>query len=141
MYEVGFNHFFRGPDAPGGGDQLFVQGHASPGIYARAFLEGVLSEDQLDGFRQELSHPAGSLPSYPHPRLMPDVLAVPDGVDGPGPAATRSTRRGSTATCSTAGSRTPASSACGRSSATARHDEPESLGNIGAGARARAWTT
>ena len=52
----GFNHFFRGQDHPGGGDQVFFQGHASPGIYARAFLEGRLTEDQLDGFRQEKSH-------------------------------------------------------------------------------------
>ena len=56
LYEVGFNHFFRGKDHPGGGDQVFFQGHASPGMYARAFLEGRLSEDRLDGFRQEKSH-------------------------------------------------------------------------------------
>ena len=77
LYEVGFNHFFRGRNHPGGGDQIFFQGHASPGIYARAFLEGRLSEQQLDGFRQELSHPAGGLPSYPHPRLMPDFWEFP----------------------------------------------------------------
>src|SRR6478736_3709887 len=57
LYEVGFNHFFRGKDHPGGGDSIFIQGHASPGIYARAFLEGRLSTDRLDGFRQEHSHP------------------------------------------------------------------------------------
>ena len=74
LYEVGFNHFFRGRDAEGGGDQIYFQGHASPGIYARAFLEGRLGQAQLDGFRQEVSHAArgGGLPSYPHPRLMPD---------------------------------------------------------------------
>ena len=55
LYEVGFNHFFRGPDGPGGGDQVFVQGHAAPGIYARAFLEGFLSKAQLDHFRREVS--------------------------------------------------------------------------------------
>ena len=77
LYEVGFNHFFRGKDHPGGGDQIFFQGHASPGMYARAFLEGRLTEDQLDGFRQELSHPGGGLPSYPHPRLMPDFWEFP----------------------------------------------------------------
>ena len=66
LYEVGFNHFFRGRNHPGGGDQIYFQGHASPGIYARAFLEGRMSEDQLDGFRQELSHPGGGLSSYPH---------------------------------------------------------------------------
>ena len=77
LYEVGFNHFFRGKNHPGGGDQIFFQGHASPGMYARAFLEGRLSEHQLDGFRQELSHPGGGLPSYPHPRLMPDFWEFP----------------------------------------------------------------
>ncbi|MGB7963974.1 MAG: pyruvate dehydrogenase (acetyl-transferring), homodimeric type, partial [Propionicimonas sp.] len=56
LYEVGFNHFFRGKDHPGGGDQVFFQGHASPGMYARAFLEGRLDEIDLDGFRQEKSH-------------------------------------------------------------------------------------
>jgi pyruvate dehydrogenase E1 component len=77
LYEVGFNHFFRGKNHPGGGDQIFYQGHASPGMYARAYLEGRLSEQQLDGFRQELSHPGGGLPSYPHPRLMPDFWEFP----------------------------------------------------------------
>ena len=85
LYEVGFNHFFRGPDAPGGGDQVFFQGHASPGIYARAFLEGRLTEGQLDGFRQELSHPDGGLPSYPHPRLMPWFWQFPTVSMGLGP--------------------------------------------------------
>jgi pyruvate dehydrogenase E1 component len=77
LYEVGFNHFFRGRNHPGGGDQIFYQGHASPGMYARAFLEGRLTEQQLDGFRQELSHPGGGLPSYPHPRLMPNFWEFP----------------------------------------------------------------
>ncbi|MGC4855929.1 pyruvate dehydrogenase (acetyl-transferring), homodimeric type [Micromonospora sp. DT4] len=77
LYEVGFNHFFRGKNHPGGGDQIFYQGHASPGMYARAFLEGRLSEHELDGFRQELSHPGGGLPSYPHSRLMPDFWEFP----------------------------------------------------------------
>ncbi|WP_241995429.1 pyruvate dehydrogenase (acetyl-transferring), homodimeric type [Kribbella antiqua] len=78
LYEVGFNHFFRGKDHPGGGDQVFIQGHASPGMYARAFLEGRLSADQLDGFRQEVSRGAHQgLSSYPHPRLMPDFWEFP----------------------------------------------------------------
>src|SRR5690606_35883972 len=77
LYEVGFNHFFRGRNHPGGGDQAFFQGHASPGISARAFLAGRLTEQQLDGFRQELSHPGGGLPSYPHPRLMRDFWEFP----------------------------------------------------------------
>jgi len=77
LYEVGFNHFFRGRNHPGGGDQVYFQGHASPGIYARAYLEGRLSEQRLDGFRQELSAAAGGLPSYPHPRLMRDFWEYP----------------------------------------------------------------
>jgi pyruvate dehydrogenase E1 component len=77
LYEVGLNHFFKGQDHPSGGDQVFFQGHASPGPYARAFLEGRLSADQLDGFRQEKSHLAGSLSSYPHPRLMPEFWQFP----------------------------------------------------------------
>jgi pyruvate dehydrogenase E1 component len=85
LYEVGYNHFFRGKSHPGGGDQIFFQGHASPGMYARAYLEGRLTTDQLDGFRQELSHRAGGLPSYPHPRLMPDFWEFPTVSMGLGP--------------------------------------------------------
>ena len=85
LYEVGFNHFFKGPDHPEGADQLFFQGHASPGMYARAFVEGRLTEAQMDGFRQELSHPAGGLPSYPHPRLMPWFWQFPTVSMGLGP--------------------------------------------------------
>jgi pyruvate dehydrogenase E1 component len=85
LYEVGFNHFFRGQDHPGGGDQIFFQGHASPGMYARAFLEGRFNENQLDGFRQELSHKGGGLSSYPHPRLMPDFWQFPTVSMGIGP--------------------------------------------------------
>ncbi|HWG95169.1 MAG TPA: pyruvate dehydrogenase (acetyl-transferring), homodimeric type [Mycobacteriales bacterium] len=90
LYEVGFNHFFRGKAGleEGGdgssGDQVFIQGHASPGIYARAFLEGRLTAEQLDGFRQE-SRREGSLPSYPHPRLMPDFWEFPTVSMGLGP--------------------------------------------------------
>ena len=86
LYEVGLNHFFRGKDHPGGGDQVYFQGHASPGVYARAFLEGRLTEHQLDGFRQERSHPGGGMPSYPHPRLMPDFWEFPTVSMGLGPA-------------------------------------------------------
>ncbi|BCB84124.1 pyruvate dehydrogenase (acetyl-transferring), homodimeric type [Phytohabitans suffuscus] len=87
LYEVGMNHFFRGKNHPGGGDHIFFQGHASPGMYARAFLEGRLGEERLDGFRQELSHagPGGGLPSYPHPRLMPDFWEFPTVSMGLGP--------------------------------------------------------
>jgi pyruvate dehydrogenase E1 component len=85
LYEVGFNHFFRGKEHAGGGDQIFFQGHASPGMYARAFMEGRLTEKQLDGFRQELSHDGGGLSSYPHPRLMPNFWEFPTVSMGIGP--------------------------------------------------------
>lgn len=85
LYEVGFNHFFRGADAEGGGDQIFIQGHASPGIYARSFLEGRLDEQQLDGFRQEKSRAPHALSSYPHPRLMPEYWQFPTVSMGLGP--------------------------------------------------------
>ncbi|MFT4306282.1 MAG: pyruvate dehydrogenase (acetyl-transferring), homodimeric type [Microbacterium sp.] len=85
LYEVGFNYFFRGLDHPSGGDQVFFQGHASPGMYARSFLEGRLTEAQLDGFRQEKSAAPNGLPSYPHPRLMPDYWQFPTVSMGLGP--------------------------------------------------------
>ncbi|AOH44796.1 pyruvate dehydrogenase (acetyl-transferring), homodimeric type [Propionibacterium sp. NM47_B9-13] len=85
LYEVGQNHFWRGQDAPGGGDQVFFQGHAAPGMYARAFLEGRLSEDDLDGFRQEKSKAGHGLPSYPHPRMLPHFWQFPTVSMGLGP--------------------------------------------------------
>ncbi|OSQ26982.1 pyruvate dehydrogenase (acetyl-transferring), homodimeric type [Corynebacterium diphtheriae] len=85
LYEVGFNHFFRGKDHPGGGDHVFFHGHASPGMYARAFMEGRLTEDDLDGFRQEVSRPQGGLPSYPHPHGMKDFWEFPTVSMGLGP--------------------------------------------------------
>ncbi|CAI9411015.1 pyruvate dehydrogenase (acetyl-transferring), homodimeric type [Aestuariimicrobium sp. T2.26MG-19.2B] len=84
LYEVGLNHFWRGKDHPGGGDQIFFQGHASPGMYARGFLEGRLSEEQMDAFRQEKSKPH-PLPSYPHPRQMPEFWEFPTVSMGIGP--------------------------------------------------------
>jgi pyruvate dehydrogenase E1 component len=83
LYEVGFNHFFRGKDE-GSGDQVFFQGHAAPGFYSRAFLEGRLTESQLDHFRREVVRGAG-LSSYPHPRLMPDFWEFPTVSMGLGP--------------------------------------------------------
>lgn len=79
LWEVGLNHFFRGPDAPGGGDQVFFQGHSAEGLYSRAFLEGRLSEADLMTFRQEVSRPGGGrgLSSYAHPRSMPDFWQFP----------------------------------------------------------------
>ena len=71
LYEIGYNHFFKGPDHPNGADLVFFQGHASPGMYARAYLEGRLSEKNLENFRRELSK-EGGLSSYPHPWLMPE---------------------------------------------------------------------
>jgi pyruvate dehydrogenase E1 component len=84
LYEVGFNHFFRGPDDKSGGDQIYFQGHASPGIYARAYLEGRLTTEQVENFRQELE-PGGGLSSYPHPWLMPNFWQFPTVSMGLGP--------------------------------------------------------
>src|ERR671923_6709 len=85
LYDVGFNHFFRGKDEGDGGDQIFFQGHASPGVYARAFLLDRLSEAQLDAFRQEKSKAPNGLSSYPHPRMMPDFWEFPTVSMGLGP--------------------------------------------------------
>jgi len=83
LYDVGFNHFFHGKTKSHGGDLIYFQGHASPGIYARAFLEGRLSEEQLYSFRQEVN--GNGLPSYPHPWLMPDFWQFPTVSMGLGP--------------------------------------------------------
>jgi pyruvate dehydrogenase E1 component len=84
LYEVGFNHFFRGREQANEGDVVYFQGHGSPGIYARAFLEGRLSVEQLENFRRELK-PGGGLSSYPHPWLMPDFWEFPTVSMGLGP--------------------------------------------------------
>ncbi|MFP4288341.1 MAG: pyruvate dehydrogenase (acetyl-transferring), homodimeric type [Bacteroidales bacterium] len=84
LLEVGFNHFFKGGDKDEPADIIYFQGHASPGIYARSFLEGRLNETQLHNFRQELRK-EGGLPSYPHPRLMPDYWQFPTVSMGLGP--------------------------------------------------------
>jgi pyruvate dehydrogenase E1 component len=83
LYEVGFNHFWHAPSEEHGGDLVYMQGHSSPGVYARAFLEGRLTEDQLRGFRQEVSR--DGLSSYPHPWLMPDFWQFPTVSMGLGP--------------------------------------------------------
>jgi len=132
LYEVGFNHFFRGKDAPGGGDQIFIQGHGSPGVYARAYLEGRLSAEHLDGFRQE-SLPHG-LPSYPHPRLMPGFWEFPTVSMGLGPLQAIYQARfnrylSHRGIKDTSGSRVWAFLGDGEM------DEPESLGAIGVAAR------
>jgi len=84
LYEVAFNHFFHGKDAPDGGDQVYFQGHAAPGIYARAYLEGRISREQLQNFRRELRE-GGGLPSYPHPRSLPEFWEFPTVSMGLGP--------------------------------------------------------
>lgn len=83
MLGIGFNHFWKGPDHPKGHDLLFIQGHSSPGIYARAYLEGRISEDQLNNFRREVD--GNGLSSYPHPKLMPDFWQFPTVSMGLGP--------------------------------------------------------
>ncbi|MGH1448263.1 MAG: pyruvate dehydrogenase (acetyl-transferring), homodimeric type [Pseudomonadaceae bacterium] len=83
LYDIGFNYFFKAPTEEHGGDLVFFQGHASPGIYARAFLEGRISEDQLNNFRQETD--GKGLSSYPHPWLMPDFWQFPTVSMGLGP--------------------------------------------------------
>lgn len=83
LYETGFNHFFKGPNGQNGGDLLYIQGHSSPGIYARAFLEGRISEEQLGKFRQEVN--GGGLSSYPHPWLMGEFWQFPTVSMGLGP--------------------------------------------------------
>ncbi len=83
LYDVGFNHFWRAPTPEHGGDMVFFQGHSAPGMYARAFLEGRLTEEDLDKFRQEVD--GGGLSSYPHPWLMPDFWQFPTVSMGLGP--------------------------------------------------------
>jgi pyruvate dehydrogenase E1 component len=85
LYEIGFNHFFRGKDGGTPGDHVYFQGHAAPGIYARAFLEGRLTADDLDHFRREIGRGGRGLSSYPHPRLMPDFWEFPTVSMGLGP--------------------------------------------------------
>ncbi len=135
LYEVGFNHFFRGKDGPdgGAGDQVFYQGHAAPGMYARAFLEGRLSEDQLDHFRRE-SVPGQGLSSYPHPRLMPDFWEFPTVSMGLGPISAVYQARfnrylANRGLADTSGSRVWAFLGDGEM------DEPESLGALSLAAR------
>jgi pyruvate dehydrogenase E1 component len=85
LYEIGFNHFFHGKDNGTPGDHVYFQGHAAPGIYARAYLEGRLSEDDLNHFRHEIGRDGRGLSSYPHPRLMPDFWEYPTVSMGLGP--------------------------------------------------------
>ena len=85
LYEIGFNHFFKGKDSGSPGDHIYFQGHAAPGVYARAFLERRLNEEDLDSFRREIGREGRGLSSYPHPRLMPDFWEFPTVSMGLGP--------------------------------------------------------
>jgi len=132
LYEVGFQHFFRGPYHEGGGDQVYFQGHAAPGIYARAFLEGRLGIEHLERFRREVE--VGGLPSYPHPRLMPDFWEFPTVSMGLGPLAAIYQARfnryiESRGITRTSGGRVWAFVGDGET------DEPESLGSLWLAAR------
>jgi pyruvate dehydrogenase E1 component len=132
LYEVGFNHFFRGND-DATGDQVFFQGHAAPGIYARAFLEGRISKEQLDHFRREALWPGG-LSSYPHPRLMPEFWQFPTVSMGLGPMNAIYQARfnrylAARGLADTAGSRVWAFLGDGEM------DEPEAIGALGLAAR------
>ena len=134
LYEVGFNHFFRGRDDGGAGDQIFFQGHAAPGIYARAFLEGRISEEQLDHFRRETGGPGTGLASYPHPRTMPDFWQFPTVSMGLGPMTAVYQARfnrylAARGIADTSASRVWAFVGDGEM------DEPESLGALGLAAR------
>src|SRR3990170_3616348 len=134
LYEVGFNHFFRGRDDGGAGDQIFFQGHAAPGIYARAYLEGRLSAEQLDHFRRETGGPGTGLSSYPHPRTMPDFWQFPTVSMGLGPMSAIYQARfnrylAARGIADTAASRVWAFTGDGEM------DEPESLGALGLAAR------
>ena len=128
LFEVGFNHFFHArSDGSHGGDLVFFQPHSAPGVYARAFLEGRLSENDLAHYRQELTraraHGARGLSSYPHPYLMPDFWQFPTGSMGIGPISSiyhaRFMRYLTHRSCSTA-----AAARSGACSATARWTSP-----------------
>jgi pyruvate dehydrogenase E1 component len=133
LYEVGFNHFFRGKGQDGSGDIIYFQGHASPGIYARAFLEGRLSVDQLQNFRQELE-PGGGLSSYPHPWLMPDFWEFPTVSMGLGPIMSIYQARFNRY-LEDRGLKKPSNSKIWAFLGDGETDEPEALGAIGLAAR------
>ena len=133
LYEVGFNHFFKGRGNEGSGDIIYFQGHASPGIYARAFLEGRLSAEQLTNFRRELS-PSGGLSSYPHPWLMPDFWEFPTVSMGLGPIMSIYQARFSRY-LEDRGLRKPSGAKVWTFMGDGETDEPESLGAISLAAR------
>jgi pyruvate dehydrogenase E1 component len=133
LYEIGFNHFFRGKGRDGGGDVIYFQGHASPGIYARAYLEGRLPVEKLHNFRRELAA-GGGLSSYPHPWLMPDFWEFPTVSMGLGPIMSIYQAR----FCrylEDRGLKKPSSSKVWAFLGDGETDEPESLGAISLAAR------
>src|SRR5688572_13185852 len=133
LYEVGFNHFFRGRGNDGDGDIIYFQGHASPGIYARAFLEGRLPLEKLQNFRRELQ-PGGGLSSYPHPWLMPDFWQYPTVSMGLGPIMSIYQARFNRY-LEDRGLKKPSSGKVWTFMGDGETDEPESLGAIGLAAR------
>jgi pyruvate dehydrogenase E1 component len=133
LYEVGFNHFFRGKGNDGGGDIVYFQGHASPGIYARAFLEGRVSAEKMTNFRRELA-PGGGLSSYPHPWLMPDFWEYPTVSMGLGPIMSIYQARFSRY-LEDRGLKKPSSGKVWAFLGDGETDEPESLGAISLAAR------
>ena len=133
LYEVAFNHFFRGKDDDGNGDQIYFQGHASPGIYARAFLEGRLSVEKLTNFRQELEK-GGGLSSYPHPWLMPDFWEFPTVSMGLGPIMSIYQARFNRY-LEDRGLKKPSNTKVWAFLGDGETDEPETLGAIGLAAR------
>ncbi len=133
LYEVGFNHFFRGKGADGGGDVIYFQGHASPGMYARAYLEGRLPVEKLHNFRRELA-PGGGLSSYPHPWLMPDFWEYPTVSMGLGPIMSIYQARFNRY-LEDRGLKKPSSAKVWAFLGDGETDEPESLGAIGLAAR------
>jgi pyruvate dehydrogenase E1 component len=133
LYEVAFNHFFRGKGRDGDGDIIYFQGHASPGIYARAFLEGRLSSEKLDNFRHEL-RPGGGLSSYPHPWLMPGFWEFPTVSMGLGPIMSIYQARFNRY-LEDRGLKKPSTAKVWAFLGDGETDEPESLGAIGLAAR------
>lgn len=133
LYEIGFNHFFNGKDNNNQGDQIYFQGHAAPGIYARAYLEGRISEEKLYNFRRELQS-GGGLSSYPHPRLMPDFWEFPTVSMGLGPIMSIYQARFNKY-LENRGLKTPSESKVWAFLGDGETDEPETLGAISLAAR------
>src|SRR5687767_9164776 len=133
LYEIGFNHFWHAPSEEHGGDLIYIQGHSSPGIYARAFLEGRISAEELEGFRQEVSRPGG-LSSYPHPWLMPDFWQFPTVSMGLGPIMSIYQARFNRY-LEDRGLKKPSASKVWAFLGDGETDEPESLGAISLAAR------